>query len=85
MAQRQTKARSERFVFCSGRIMLECRCGEVVVLLGRRTDWGSEAGMLFECGCGENLTLADRIHEEVATATSNPGDAFEIRYRSRAL
>lgn len=64
--QRYPEARrAERFVSCSGRIVLECRCGEVVVLLGLRADWYSEGNMLFDCsGCGESLTLADSVYEE---------------------
>ena len=54
----------ESFVTCSGRIVLECECGEKLVLLGREDDWRSER-TVFECGgCRQELTLADRTEEE---------------------
>lgn len=55
---------SERFVVCSERILLKCRCGELLVLLGREEDWYMEGRAVFECGCGGKLTLADRFVEE---------------------
>lgn len=54
---------SERFVLCSERIVLECDCGERLVLLGLEEDWRSERP-IFECECGEKLTLANRTDEE---------------------
>ena len=54
----------ERFVLCSERILLKCRCGEKLVLLGREEDWYSEGRAVFECGCGAKLTLADRLVED---------------------
>lgn len=54
----------ERFVLCSERILLQCRCGEKLVLLGHEEDWYSEGRAVFECGCGAELTLADRFVEE---------------------
>ena len=53
-----------RFIRCSGQIVLKCPCGEMVVLLGRLSDWYLEKRALFECGCGRTLTLASRIYEE---------------------
>jgi predicted SprT family Zn-dependent metalloprotease len=48
---------SERFVTCSERTVLECRCGEKLILLGRNVDWRKEGRTLFECGgCGEKLS-----------------------------
>ncbi len=48
----------------SERIVLECgSCGERVVLLGRQDDWRSEGRETFACGCGTELTLADRVGE----------------------
>ncbi len=58
----------ERFVLCSERIVLECRCGERMVLLGLEEDWGSEGRTAFKCECGEELTLADRLDEEALGA-----------------
>jgi len=50
-------------VFCSEHIILECRCGERLVLLGLEDDWHSEKTAL-ECNCGAQLTLADRVEEQ---------------------
>jgi hypothetical protein len=55
---------SERFVLCSERMVLECECGERLVLLGLEDDWYSELRTVFECECGETLTLANRLEEE---------------------
>jgi hypothetical protein len=55
---------SERFVLCSERIILECKCGERLILLGFEDDWNSEGHTAFECECGEELTLADRLDEK---------------------
>ena len=55
---------SERIVLCSERIVLECICGERLVLLGREDDWYSEGRAVFECECGAKLTLAHRSYEE---------------------
>jgi hypothetical protein len=60
-------AKSERFIECSGRIVLECNeCGEALVLLGREEDWRSER-MFFECDCGQRLTLMNRLDAGVLT------------------
>ncbi len=52
-------------VECSGRTVLECSCGERVIILGLNEDWFSEHRANFECGCGQLLTLANRLKEEV--------------------
>ena len=63
----QSFAESERFIECSGRIVLWCEeCGEALVLLGREEDWGSER-TFFECYCGQKLTLANRRNEGLLT------------------
>ena len=54
----------EHMVDCSERVVLECRCGERLVLLGRATDWYSEDRLAFACECGNTLTFADRLEEE---------------------
>ncbi len=54
----------DRFVLCTKRIVLECRCGEKLALLGLQDDWYSERTS-FECECGRRLTLANRVEEEV--------------------
>jgi hypothetical protein len=56
----------------SHRIVLQCGCGERLVLLGREDDWSAEGRDAFECGCGEKLTLADRLE-------SVPGGADLLR------
>ena len=63
----QSFAESERFIECSGRIVLWCEvCGEALLLLGREEDWGSER-TFFECQCGQKLTLANRRNEGLLT------------------
>lgn len=50
---------------CSGHIILECGCGERLILLGVENDWRSEERTDFECPCGRTLSLADRLNEDV--------------------
>ncbi len=52
-------------VECSGRITLECGCGERLVLIGLEEDWRSEQRTGFECSCGKGLILSNRLREEV--------------------
>lgn len=52
-------------VECSGRNILECACGERLILLGLKEDWPLEQRTNFECECAQVLTLADRLHEEI--------------------
>jgi len=54
---------SERFILCSEHIILKCKCGERLVLLGFEDDWRLEGRTAFECECGEELTFADRLDE----------------------
>jgi hypothetical protein len=50
----------ERFITCSKSIVLECRCGEKLILLGREADWRKEGRTVFACGgCGKKHSLAD--------------------------
>ena len=49
----------------SGRIILECGCGERLILLGLEEDWRSEQRTEFECSCGKGLTLSDRLNEDI--------------------
>ena len=62
MQHHVAEASSEgRFVDCSEGLVIECRCGEKLLLLGRESDWRSEGCMTFECGgCGKDLSLKDR-------------------------
>ena len=58
--QRVSEELSEHFVNCTRCIVLECRCGEMLLLLGREADWRKEERIVFECGgCGEKLFLND--------------------------
>ena len=54
------------FIEFSERIVLECDCGERIVLLGMEEDWSSREDD-FECECGRKVTLADRTDDEVAS------------------
>ena len=56
----------ERVIECTERIILECPCGERLVLLGRATDWYSENRIAFACECGEKLSFADRLEDEAS-------------------
>jgi hypothetical protein len=38
---------------CSGRMTLECGCGERLVLIGLEDDWHSEQRSDLECQCGK--------------------------------
>jgi hypothetical protein len=56
---------SDMTVECSGRITLECGCGDRLVLIGLEEDWCSEQRTDFECQCGKGLTLSNLLREEV--------------------
>jgi hypothetical protein len=60
----------------SERIVLECGCGERLVLLGREDDWYAERREAFECSCGERLTLANRIERGSGVADLLRGRSF---------
>ena len=52
------------FLDPSGRVVLECMCGEKLVLLGQEQDWREERRTAFRCECERKLTLAkDRVGE----------------------
>lgn len=53
----------EHFIDCSETVILDCSCGDKLILLGREDDWRSR-NAIFQCHCGEKLTLDDRISEE---------------------
>jgi hypothetical protein len=65
---RRRCSRHEQFISSSGRIILECECGERLVLLGREYDWHLEGHTVFECECGERLTISNNRAGEEATA-----------------
>jgi len=48
--QHVSVALAERFVTCSRSIVIDCGCGEKLLLLGRKSDWRSEGHTVFECG-----------------------------------
>ena len=51
---------TESFLSCSQSIVLECQCGEKLLLLGHEADWAKEGRTVFECGgCEEKLSLSD--------------------------
>jgi vacuolar-type H+-ATPase catalytic subunit A/Vma1 len=53
-------------------VVLVCEeCGERVVLAGPLSTWRSEDAV-FECGCGEGLTLAARLEEETTELETIP-------------
>ena len=53
-------ALSVNHVGCSRSIVVDCRCGEKLILLGHRSDWYGEGRTNFECGgCGGKLSLKD--------------------------
>jgi hypothetical protein len=56
-----SRSKLVRFVLCSKSIVLECKCEERLVLLGREEDWHLEGRTTFECECGSKLTLGDRV------------------------
>ena len=59
----EPEGESEHSLLCSERIVLACKCGERLVLLGLEEDWYSEGRTTFECECGGEITLADRVEE----------------------
>lgn len=50
----------ERFVLYSERMVLECPCGERIIVLGHEDDWYVEGCSLFECGCGRMVAFPPR-------------------------
>lgn len=80
------KPESDRFVLCSERIVLECECGERLILLGFEDDWYSELRTAFECECGEELTLVDRLDEGGLTLVDGSDEAtLGVRELLRSL
>ena len=66
---------------CSGRLILECGCGERLVLLGLKEDWLSEQRTDFECQCGQNLTLDNELNEDIIES----GELYRVLSRSPAV
>ena len=62
----QSSSEWDNTVSCSSRIILECGCGERLILLGLEEDWRSEQRTEFECSCGKGLNLSlNRLNEDV--------------------
>jgi hypothetical protein len=79
---------SERFIPCSDCIVLECRCGEKLFLLGYEADWYREERTVFECGCGEFLSLANRHvdkEEAVFDYSSVDEQAYDVKELLRQI
>ena len=56
--QQVSQALPEHFVTCSKSIVLNCRCGQKLLLLGCEADWYKEGRSVFQCsGCGKKLPL----------------------------
>jgi hypothetical protein len=49
-------------------------CGERTVLAGPESIW-REARTFFECGCGKDLTLTDRLDGQDTTPLASPQQA----------
>ena len=69
---------SEKTVECSGHLILECGCGDRLTLLGLKEDWLSEERTNFECECGQTLTMADRLNEEVLEFSRLMRGAYKV-------
>ena len=52
-------------------LVLDCGCGEKLVIFGRLEDW-LPRNPVFRCECGQNLTLEDRAGEDVELAVRSP-------------
>ncbi len=81
--------RSERYVLLTERIVLECEnCAERLVLFGTEEDWESER-TVFECECGEMLTLQDRYEEGEtrfsSSSTLTPEEDLTVRELLRQI
>jgi hypothetical protein len=79
---------SERFVVCTDGIVLDCRCGESLILIGHEEDWYTEGRTIFECRkCGGGLTLASQTSqsEEAALIGGSEGEDMSVRELIRSL
>ena len=84
----QPNGESGRYVLCPDRIVLKCRCGGRLILLGHEEDWYSEGRTTFECQeCEGELTLADRLEDERGPALIEGSDeeAMSVRDLIRSL
>jgi hypothetical protein len=58
---------------CSERIVIECGCGEKMVIVGREDDWRSR-NPVFRCECGEKFTLAGDTSVENSSTSARRSD-----------
>ena len=71
--QQVSQVLPEHFVTCSKSIVLNCRCGQKLLLLGREADWHKEGRSVFQCsGCGKKLFLDAPSRAYVARRRSDP-------------
>jgi hypothetical protein len=54
----------EHSIDCPESTVLDCRCGEQLVLFGSEDDWNSRNAIFVCQQCEEKLTLDERIDEE---------------------
>lgn len=52
---------------CSGWTVLVCSCTERVIVLGQIEDWFKEKHIEFDCACGNSLSFADSLPDELGT------------------
>ena len=72
----------ELYIVCTDRIVLECRCGGSLVLLGQEEDWYKEGRTAFECReCGRHLTLASQSNEGQGPALVGGTGAEDMNVR----
>ena len=68
----EKRAEGVRVSSRSRSVILVCEeCGERVILVGSLSAWRSERAV-FECGCGEGLTFANRLEEETTELETIP-------------
>ena len=66
------RAEGVRVSRLSRSVILVCEeCGERVALVDPLSAWRTERAV-FECGCGEGLTLADRLDEDTTELATVP-------------
>lgn len=70
----------ERVVLYPERMVLECACGERIIVLGHEDDWDVEGCSTFECGCGRMLAFPPRVGEGGPSSDEVFDEAaFELR------
>jgi hypothetical protein len=72
----------ERDILSTDRTVLNCSCGEKLILLGREEDWHSEGRTTFECHqCGGAISLAnlgDLLGEGQGLVFTGDSDSVDI-------